>query len=66
MADDVIEKTIAANDFHNGYRVAYVKPGGEILNHPPIREYPLASGALYERLRNRFDNPRYYSGDTAD
>lgn len=64
---DVIQKVISANDYKNGSVVVSVDKLGVVTNHtidPKINQtwqIPMESGIL----DNRFDDVRYYSGDTS-
>jgi hypothetical protein len=64
---DVIQKVISANDYKNGSVVVSVDKLGVVTNHtinPKINQtsqIPTQSGIL----DNRFDDVRYYSGDTS-
>lgn len=64
---DVLQKVIAANDFKNGTAVVSIDSLGNIANHIVNTPYnqtssiPVQSGIL----DTRFDDPRYYTGDTS-
>jgi hypothetical protein len=64
----VIKKSIEANDYKNGTAVVSIGTLGLIENHivntvfNQTSQIPAQTGVLDER----FDDPRYYTGDTKD
>lgn len=64
----VIKKSIDANDYKNGTVVVSVGTLGLIENHTvdtvfnQTAQIPVQTGVL----DSRFDDPRYYTGDTTD
>lgn len=64
----VIKKSIDANDYKNGTAVVSIGILGLIENHTvdtvfnQTAQIPVQTGVL----DSRFDDPRYYTGDTKD
>lgn len=49
---------------HNGYVIVSVQKTGSYKALAPQVNAYLPSGTLHTKYSNRFDDPRYYSGDT--
>lgn len=62
-----LQKAKAANAIHNGSVVtAAPRATGHLeTNHILIDTYPINTGNI-SYLSSRFDDPRYYTGDTAN
>ncbi len=65
MAADVAVKVISANDVVNGGVVMGVDQAGNKHTIPPQINRGGDDTALHTSLNTRFDDPRYYQGDTS-
>tara|TARA_R110002110_G_scaffold66938_1_gene182827 strand:- start:207 stop:404 length:198 start_codon:yes stop_codon:yes gene_type:complete len=63
---DVIKPVITGNVIKNGSIVTYQNNTGEFSKRDPDLNSHQASGTIQTNLQNRFDDVRYYSGDTAN
>lgn len=63
---DVIRPVITANTIKNGSVVIYQNKTGEFSKRDPDLNQFVPSGTILTRLDERFDDVRYYSGDTAN
>jgi hypothetical protein len=63
---DVIRPVITANTIKNGSVVIYQNKTGEFSKRDPDLNQFVPSGTIQTRLDERFDDVRYYSGDTAN
>lgn len=63
---DAIRKVITANQVKHGAMIASVMPNGVAMDRD---ETDVTNNndpaAVFTKLNNRFDDPRYYAGDTA-
>lgn len=62
---DVIRPVITTNTIKNGSVVIYQNKTGEFSKRDPDLNQFIPSGTIQTRLDERFDDVRYYSGDTA-
>lgn len=67
MADDVLKKVIGANSFKNGTAVVSVDKLGVTANHKLDTVFNTTYQILQQSgiLDTRFDEVRYYSGDSS-
>lgn len=63
---DVLQPVIGSNTIKNGSMVVYQANTGSISKRDPDVNSFIPSGTMYTRLDTRFDDVRYYSGDTAN
>jgi hypothetical protein len=67
---DVLKPVIGSNTIKNGSMVVYQTKGQTSISSTYKRDPDLnsfvPSGTLHTRLDTRFDDVRYYSGDTAN
>lgn len=65
MAADVMTKLIDANDVTSGNAVVYVdRSGNKQVLEPRLTNVDLPNPSGFsDRFDNRFDEPRYYTGD---
>ena len=65
MPDDM-QPVITTNEIKNGSMVTLVFETGSNsqIRHPEVNLHE-ASGAMNARITGRFDDPRYYTGDSA-
>ena len=63
---DVLQPVIGSNTIKNGSMVVYQANTGSISKRDPDVNSFIPSGTMYTRLDERFDDVRYYSGDTAN
>jgi hypothetical protein len=68
MADisDVAKKAIPANDIKHGTVVTHCLPGGEFIVDNTHVKRETTTLPIEQRYDTRNDDPRYYSGDTAN
>jgi hypothetical protein len=64
---DVIRKIYASRTQHNGYAVvsAGMSPLSSGVLLRPRNHYPICESGIQNNLDTRFDDVRYYAGDTA-
>tara|TARA_R100000008_G_C3566741_1_gene159563 strand:+ start:184 stop:384 length:201 start_codon:yes stop_codon:yes gene_type:complete len=61
---DVIKPVIPANSVKNGAAITLSLNTGEYERvDNQISDLQIASGTTNQRLKTRFDDPRYYTGD---
>ena len=66
MTTDVVDKAISGNAVKNGHALTYVDQSGNKASYDPgVTKIP-SINAIEAELTNKFDDPRYYSGDTAN
>jgi hypothetical protein len=63
---DVLKPVIAVNPIKNGAIVTYQNKTGEYSRRDPDVNQFVPSGTMFTRLDTRFDDVRYYTGDTPD
>ena len=63
---DVLKPIIGSNPIKNGSVVTYQNKTGQFAKRDPDLNSFVPSGTLHTRLATRFDDVRYYSGDTPD
>jgi|TARA_R100000988_G_C3931044_1_gene131456 hypothetical protein len=65
MPDDM-QPVITTNEIKNGSIVTLVFETGSNsqIRHPDVNQHE-ASGDMNARITGRFDDPRYYTGDSA-
>jgi len=63
---DVLKPVITSNAIKNGAMVTYQNKTGEYSRRDPDVNQFVPSGTMFTRLDTRFDDVRYYSGDTAN
>lgn len=63
MASDNIQPIIGANEIKNGSLVVWHSETGDTAKRDPDLNSYTPSGDLNTLLYDRFDDPRYYSGD---
>ena len=61
---DVIRPVITSKVIKNGTIITYQNNTGEFSKRDPDLNSFVPSGTLHARLDTRFDDVRYYSGDT--
>ncbi len=61
---DVIQPIIGGNSIKNGSIITYQNNTGEFSKRDPDVNQFVPSGTIQTRLDTRFDDVRYYSGDT--
>ena len=65
MADNIIIKANDSNPIKNGGLITLVYETGTAANgEPPLNQF-VPTGTMKTRLEDRFDDVRYYTGDTA-
>lgn len=63
---DVIKPVIPANDVKNGAAITFTFNTGEYAQYDSqITDLQIASGTTNQRLKTRFDDVRFYTGDSA-
>lgn len=63
---DVIKPVIPANDVKNGAAITFTFNTGEYAQHDvQVSGLQIPSGTTNQRLKTRFDDVRFYTGDTA-
>ncbi len=63
---DILKPVIASNDVKNGTAITITFNTGEYERvDNQITNLPIASGTTNQRLSIRFDDVRYYTGDSA-
>lgn len=66
MSDVITNAHSSVTTIVNGAVIVNVKKTGEYKDYnPQISDLVVASGTLFSRLDGRFDDVRYYSGDSA-
>ena len=63
---DVLQPVIGSTTIKNGSMVVYQANTGSTSKRDPDVNSFIPSGTMYTRLDTRFDDVRYYSGDTAN
>lgn len=64
--DVVTSGSYADTAYNNGAAISFVtKAGGNIHKIDPQINSFMPSGDMYNRYNARFDDPRYYTGDSA-
>jgi len=63
---DVLKPIIGVNPIKNGSIITYQNKTGEYSRRDPDVNQFVPSGTMFTRLDTRFDDVRYYSGDTAN
>ena len=63
---DVLRPIIDVNPIKNGSIITYQNKTGEYSRRDPDVNQFVPSGTMFTRLDTRFDDVRYYSGDTAN
>jgi hypothetical protein len=61
---DVLKPIIGSNSIKNGSIVTYQNKTGEFSKRDPDLNSFVPSGTLHARLDTRFDDVRYYTGDS--
>jgi len=61
---DVLQPIIGSNSIKNGSMVTYQSKTGENRTRDPDVNSFIPSGTLHTRLDTRFDDVRYYTGDS--
>jgi len=62
---DVLKPVITSNEIKNGSMVTYTNNTGAFSKRDPDLNSFVPSGTLQTRLEDRFDDVRYYTGDTS-
>lgn len=65
MADEVVRAAKDGNPIKNGGIVTLVFETGTAASGLPLVNQFVPSGTMRTRLENRFDDVRYYTGDSA-
>lgn len=63
---DVLKPVIDGNSIKNGSMVVHQTNSGATRTRDPDVNSFVPSGTMFTRLDTRFDDVRYYSGDTAN
>jgi hypothetical protein len=63
---DVLQPIIGSNSIKNGSMVTYQSKTGESRTRDPDVNSFVPSGTMITRLDTRFDDVRYYTGDTSN
>jgi hypothetical protein len=67
MSDVITNAHSSVTTIVNGAAIVHVKKTGEYESHSSdITTLNVPSGTLFTRLDTRFDDVRYYTGDTSD
>ncbi len=61
---DVIQPIIGGNSIKNGSIITYQNKTGEFSKRDPDVNQFVPSGTIQTRLDTRFDDVRYYTGDS--
>lgn len=65
-AEDVLKPVIPANAVKNGAAITFTTETGEFAQHDvQVSGLHIPSGTTNQRLSIRFDDVRYYTGDSA-
>lgn len=62
---DVLRPVITSNEIKNGSMVTYQNNTGSFSKRDPDLNSFVPSGTMKTRLEDRFDDVRYYTGDTS-
>ena len=63
---DILKPVIASNDVKNGAAITFTLHTGEYAQHDvQVSGLQIPSGTTNSRLSVRFDDVRYYTGDSA-
>ena len=62
---DVLRPVITSNEIKNGSMVTYQNNTGRFSKRDPDLNSFVPSGTMKTRLEDRFDDVRYYTGDTS-
>lgn len=65
MADNIIIKANDSNPIKNGGLITLVYETGTAASGEPLLNQFVPTGTMKTRLEDRFDDVRYYTGDTA-
>lgn len=65
MADNIIIKANNSNPITNGGLITLVYETGTAASGEPLLNQFVPTGTMKTRLEDRFDDVRYYTGDTA-
>ena len=65
MADNIIIKANNSNPIKNGGLITLVYETGTAASGEPVLNQFVPTGTMKTRLEDRFDDVRYYTGDTA-
>ena len=65
MPDEVVRAARDGNPINNGGLITLVFQTGTAASGSPLVKQFVASGTMQERLNDRFDDVRYYTGDSA-
>ncbi len=65
MADNIIIKASNSNPIKNGGLITLVYETGTAASGEPLLNQFVPTGTMKTRLEDRFDDVRYYTGDTA-
>ena len=65
MADNIIIKANNRNPIKNGGLITLVYETGTAASGEPLLNQFVPTGTMKTRLEDRFDDVRYYTGDTA-
>lgn len=65
MADNIIIKANNSNPIKNGGLITLVYETGTAASGEPLLNQFVPTGTMKTRLEDRFDDVRYYTGDTA-
>jgi|TARA_Y100001937_G_scaffold121481_1_gene180329 hypothetical protein len=73
MSDEIVIKAKSTTDIKNGSVIVSVgeipaldengAPASGLRIHPTVNQF-VASGTMFSRLNTRFDDVRYYTGDS--
>ena len=67
MSDVITNAHSSVTTIVNGAAIVHVKKTGEYESYPSeITTLNIPSGTIFTRLDERFDDVRYYTGDTDD
>ena len=66
MADNIIIKANDSNPINNGGMITLVFDTGVVASVDPLLNQFVPTGTMKSRLEDRFDDVRYYTGDTAN
>ena len=66
MADNIIIKANNSNPIKNGGLITLVYETGTAASGEPLLNQFVPTGTMKTRLEDRFDDVRYYTGDTSD
>ena len=65
MADNIIIKANDSNPIKNGGMITLVFETGIAASGEPLVNQFVPSGTMQDRLKDRFDDIRYYTGDSS-